>query len=161
MSSSGNKHTAVQERTSPEVREINHLELVVALYQQGRSDSEIADLMGVPVQVVNGLVRVAGVMRTPPKVAELANRRWTARAAIARLDIAALAQRWLQGIEPEELAGEFDVPADLLWDALAAHLSEEVTVGLALIDPFPETHDLTGAAHTSTQELSGRAGGAH
>lgn len=133
MSSSGTQHVAVYERTSPEAGEINHLELVVALYRQGRSDTEIGDLMEIPVQTVNGLARAAGVMREPREAAQLANRRWAARERIARLDIAALAERWLDEgnpAEPEDLAREFDVPADLLWDALAEQLSHEPTISV-------------------------------
>jgi hypothetical protein len=129
MSLSGTM-VADHEQTSPRLREINQLELVVALYRQGRSDRDVSDLMGIPVQTVNGLARAAGVMRTPREVAQLANRRWAARESIARLDIAVLAERWLGGDEPEVLADECGVPVDLLWDALAVRLSEETTVNV-------------------------------
>jgi hypothetical protein len=108
---------------SHEPQEISQLELVVDLYKQERSAAEIHDLMGIPYQTVNGLVRVAGVMRTPTEAVQLASRRFSARSRIARLDIVDLAGRWVAGAEVETLADEACVPTDLLWDALAEQLS--------------------------------------
>lgn len=132
MSLCGTNHVADTEEASPS-HEFNPLELAVALYAQGRSDDEVSDLMGVPIETVNGLVRVAGVMRDPREVAQVANRRWTGRERVARLDIAALVERWLDQDNPtevEDLAREFFVPADLLWDALAEQLSREPSNGV-------------------------------
>jgi len=125
MAPGDSEHVNDDAQISRETREINQLELVVTLYQQGRSATEIRDLMDIPLQTVNGLVRAAGVMRTPQEAGQLSNRRWVARSKIARLDIAALAVRWIDGDEPEELADEFGVLADLLWDALAVQLSKK------------------------------------
>lgn len=108
---------------SPETRELTELELVVALYQQGRSAREVGDLMGLSAVVVNKAVRAAGVIRTPQEAAGLATRRLVARNKIAKLHLMKLAERWLADAEVEELADEFGVPADLLWDALAMQLS--------------------------------------
>lgn len=106
-----------------DIREITELEMVVALYQQGRSAREVGDLMDMSAVVVNNIVRAAGVIRTPQEAAGLATRRKVARGKLAKLDIKSLVERWLAGAETEELADELDVPADLLWDALAEQLS--------------------------------------
>jgi hypothetical protein len=79
--------------------------------------------MDMSAVVVNNTVRTAGVIRTPQEANRLASRRLMARNKITKLDIKRLAERWLAGAEVEELADELDVPADLLWDALAIQLS--------------------------------------
>jgi hypothetical protein len=84
---------------------------------------KVGDLMEMSAVVVNKTVRAAGVIRTPQEANRLATRRRVASSEIAKLDIMQLAERWLDGAEVEELADEFDVPADLLWDALAEQLS--------------------------------------
>lgn len=106
-----------------DIREITELDMVVALYQQGRSAREVGDLMDMSAVVVNNIVRAAGVIRTPQEAAGLATRRKVARNKIAKLDIKSVAERWLADAEVEELADELHVPADLLWDALAEQLS--------------------------------------
>jgi hypothetical protein len=110
-----NDHADLQEPTD--------LDLIIALYQQGRSARDVGDLMEMSAVVVNNIVRAAGVIRTPQEANRLASRRLMARNTIAKLDIKRLAERWLGDAEVEELADELDVPADLLWDALAAQLS--------------------------------------
>lgn len=99
------------------------LEIAVALYAQGRSAAEVADLTDIPAEAVTGLVRVAGLLRGAREETELAHRRWIARERIARSDLAALTTRWIHGAELEDLADDLTVPADLLWDALAVCLS--------------------------------------
>ena len=96
---------------------------IIGLYQQGRTLLEIADLTDRTRDVVRNLVLDAGVMRSRKESVRLSARRREARAALAATDIRPLAQRWIDGAEVEELAAEHDVPADLMWDALAAELS--------------------------------------
>lgn len=98
-------------------------DLLVALYWQGRSSREVADLTGRSAGVVRRLARNAGVLRSSREGAGLANTRRAARTRLTRLDLRPLARRWMDGTEPEELAAELAVPADLLWDALATVLA--------------------------------------
>lgn len=99
-------------------------ELVVALYRQGRSAREVSRLVQTMTAIeVTKLVHTAGVVRERAEATSLSNRRVKARQAIARADLAALAGRWIAGVEVEELAAEAGWPPDLLWDALADTLS--------------------------------------
>lgn len=107
-----------------EVREVTEPELVVILYQQGRSAREVGDLMGLSANNVNKIVRTAGVTRTPVEANQLASRRTACRNKITKLHLRQLAERWLAGVEIEELAAELAVPADLLWDAVANEISK-------------------------------------
>jgi transposase len=94
-------------------------DLLVALYWQGRSSQEVADLTGRSVEVVRRLARKARVIRSQKDGARLAVIRRSTRARLAQLDLRPQARRWMEGAEAEELAAELVVPADLLWDALA------------------------------------------
>jgi transposase-like protein len=98
-------------------------DLLVALYRQGRSSLEVADLISRSAMVVRRLARKAGVLRSSHDGASLANTRRATRTRLARLDLRPYARRWMDGTETEELAAELSVPADLLWDALAAVLA--------------------------------------
>lgn len=97
--------------------------MLVALYRQGRSAKDVARLTGRSIGVVHNLVRQAGVMRPRKESARLAMRRIAARNKLAKTDLQPLAGLWIEGAEVEELAREFDVPPDLMWDALADELS--------------------------------------
>lgn len=98
-------------------------DLLVALYRQGRSCKEVADLTGRSVEVVRRLARKAGVIRSQKDGAGLAVVRRSTRARLARLDLRPQARGWMDGAEVEDLAAELTVPADLIWDALAEVLA--------------------------------------
>lgn len=98
-------------------------DLLAALYRQGQSSREVAELTGRSVEVVRRLARKAGVLRSNRDGARLAKVRGSARARLTQLDLRLYARRWMDGVETEKLAAELAVPADLLWDALAAALA--------------------------------------
>lgn len=104
--------------------ESNKCELIEALYQQGQSPRDIADLMDVSHGMVRNVVRAAGIMRTAADAQQVASQRKAARSKIAMQDIETLAMLWLRGTEPEVLAEQIQVPADLLWEAVATWLSD-------------------------------------
>ena len=96
---------------------------IIGLYQQGRSHREVAELTDRTVTVVRNLVHGAGLGRTRAESLRLAAWRKEALAKLATIDIRPLARRWAAGVEPEALAKEHAVPADLMWEALADALS--------------------------------------
>ena len=96
---------------------------IIGLYQQGRSLQEVADLTDRTLDVVRNLVHEAGVVRSRVDSVRGSARRREARATLAATDIRLLALRWIDGAEVEDLAAEHDIPADLMWDALAVELS--------------------------------------
>jgi len=111
--------------------------LLVALYQQGRSVTDVAELTGRARTNIERLLRKAGVMRPRLEALRLAMRRIEASNKLARVDVRPLAARWLDGAEVEELAAEHEVPPDLLWDTLAAMLSTMTPNAVSCIRTCP------------------------
>lgn len=111
----------------------NEAALLVALYQQGRSVTDVAELSGRARTNIERLLRKAGVMRPRLDALRLAMRRIAASNKLARLDVRPLAAQWLDGAEVEELADEHEVPPDLMWDALAAALSTMTPDGVSCV----------------------------
>jgi hypothetical protein len=108
----------------------NEAALLVALYQQGYSVTDVAELTGRARPKIERLVREAGVMRPRAESQRLAMRRIAASNKLARMDVRLLAARWIDGAEVEALADEHEVPPDLLWDVMAMALST-MTLGAA------------------------------
>jgi predicted transcriptional regulator len=115
----------------------NEAALLVALYQQGRSVTEVAKLTGRARNKIAGLVREAGVMRPRVESQRITMRRIAASNKLARLDVRPLAARWIDGAEVEVLAAEHGVPPDLMWDALAAVLSTMTPGAVSCIRTCP------------------------
>jgi len=111
----------------------NEAALLIALYQQGRSVTDVAELTGRARSKIERLLRKAGVMRPRLEALRLAMRRIAASNKLARMDVRPLAAQWLDGAEVEELADEHEVPPDLMWDALAAVLSTMTPDGVSCI----------------------------
>lgn len=149
---------------------------IIGLYQQGRSIQEVADLTDRTRDVVRNLVLDAGVMRSREDSVRLSARRREARTRLANTDIRPLAARWMDGAEVEELAAACDVPADLMWDALADALSRNDPRGpaakleclaictfacsqqCALSLPVNDTARVPGDSPTSSSKQSQRPG---
>jgi hypothetical protein len=115
----------------------NETTLLVALYRQGRSITDITQLTGRSRSKIERLLHKANVMRPREEAARLAMHRIAAARRLARIDIQPLAARWIDGAEVETLADEHNIPPDLLWDALAEALSAIVPSTLSCIRTCP------------------------
>jgi hypothetical protein len=95
-------------------------ELIVELYVQGRSEREVAAVTGYPADDIRAMVLSAGVAR--PRQVEQVTAAWrsAARRRLRKLHREALLIAWVDGVEVEDLAAAHRVPADLMWELIAA-----------------------------------------
>ena len=99
------------------------LELMVELYAQGRSFSEVAAVTGYPADRVRAWVMAAGVARPERVDVVVAAWRSASRARLRKVHRQQLLYTWVDGAEVEEIAAAHMVPADLLWDLIAAEFA--------------------------------------
>lgn len=99
-------------------------ELMLELYIQGRSFSEVAAIAECSAEDVREMARIAGVQRHPWADHVLAQWRSASRRKLARTARIDLLYAWIDGAEPEDLADKYDVPADLMWEAIASEMAK-------------------------------------
>ena len=108
-------------------------ELMVDLYNQGRSYTEVAAVTGYPADDIRAMVLAAGSAR-PLRVDEVyAAWRDRSRETLAKMNRTSLLLAWIDGAEADDLAVVHNVPADLLWDLIAAEMARLTPRALAYL----------------------------
>lgn len=103
---------------------IYEAELVLELYIQGRSFDEVAEIAGCSADDVREMARITGVRRPLGADHVLAQWRAASQRKLAQTARTDLLYAWMDGAEPEDLADKYDVPADLMWDAIADEMAK-------------------------------------
>jgi hypothetical protein len=108
-------------------------ELIVDLYNQGRSYAEVAAVTGYPADDIRAMVLAAGTAR-PPRVDDIYTAwRDRSRQTLAKMNRTSLLLAWIDGAEVDDLAVAHNVPADLLWDLIAAEIARMTPRALAYL----------------------------